>query len=136
MAYTNTFIQVAPDTKATKSEVPIAKGDKKTIHQIQYELLTENPYQLTHEDLIYEVYVRRQGFSEEELAARGETIRSELFQKEHACLRASALTKRYGWGAHYNENGKIALYPMESPEYTKLTETTPKILDAMRSKRR
>jgi hypothetical protein len=85
-------------------------------HFIQYELLTEHPYQFDHEDLVYAVYVRQKGIPEEVLATDADTIRAELFSKGHPCLRASALTKRYGFGAHYNEAGKIGLYPVESPE--------------------
>ena len=50
------------------------------------------------------------------------TKRELFFSKGQPCLRASALTKRYGWGIHYNQEGKIALVPVESPEYKKLLE--------------
>lgn len=136
MVYTDTLIQIAPDSAVTNSVMPVAKGDKKTIHLIQYELLSQHPYQLTHEDLVYEVYVRQKGLSDDELAARGVEIRAELLSKEHPCLRASALTKKYGWGAHYNSEGKIALYPVESSEYQQFCEDgATKLLKAMRSKR-
>jgi hypothetical protein len=136
MVYTDTFILIAPDSPITESIMPVAKGDKKTIHLIQYELLAQRPYELTHEDLVYEVYVRQKGLSEDELAARGAEIRAELLAKEHPCLRASALTKKYGWGAHYNHEGKIALYPVESGEYQQFCEDgATKLLKAMRSKR-
>ncbi|WP_313640454.1 DUF6157 family protein [Paenibacillus sp.] len=36
---------------------------------------------------------------------------------DHPCLRASLLPKRFGWGVHYNTEGKISLYGKESPEY-------------------
>ena len=135
----NTFILVADDSPAEVGIVPEAKGDKRPIHLIQYELLTENPYTLTHEDLTYEVFVQRQGFMSEELETRGSEICTELLSKEHPCLRASSLTKRYGWGAHYDENGKIALYSMDSAEYVRLAEMDEragKVILAMRSKRK
>ncbi|MGN7760701.1 DUF6157 family protein [Paenibacillus sp. 22594] len=31
------------------------------------------------------------------------------------------MPKRYGWGIHYNREGKIALYGKESPEYDHFT---------------
>ena len=37
--------------------------------------------------------------------------------KPHACYRASPLAKRYGWGAHFNAAGKLAIYARESKEY-------------------
>ncbi|MBZ0275238.1 MAG: DUF6157 family protein [Anaerolineae bacterium] len=138
MSYKDTFIQIAPDSDAEQGVVPQPKGDKKPAHLIQYELLMENPYRYTHEDLVYEVYIRKEGFSEAELAERGPQIRAELFQKGHPCLRASALTKQYGWGAHYNDEGKIALYPVESETYQHFVETlngTRNLLSAMRRKR-
>ncbi|MCH5598813.1 DUF6157 family protein [Niabella ginsengisoli] len=35
-------------------------------------------------------------------------------------MRASPLTKRYGFGVHANSEGKIALYGVGSKEYSKL----------------
>jgi hypothetical protein len=136
MVYQNTFIQVAPDTTATQSKIPTPKGDKKTVPWLQYELLSSQPYHYSHEDLIYAVYIHQQNFSADELAARGTEIRATLLSKEHPCLRASALTKQYGWGAHYNAEGKIALYALESAEYQAFS-TAPAVrqLLAMRSKR-
>nr|WP_281349931.1 DUF6157 family protein [Paenibacillus tengchongensis] len=61
-----------------------------------------------------------------------------MFAKKHPCLRASMLPKRYGWGVHFNGEGRIALYAMESPEYDHYAaggEPGVKLLDAMRSKR-
>ncbi len=139
MSYQETFIQIAPDSTASYAVVPVSKGDKKTIHQIQYELLTEKPYYYDHDELNFAVYAIRQGFSEGELTTNGKALRAEFFKKGHPCLRASALTKKYGWGAHYNADGKIALYPMESTEYQAFIEQyqgTKNLLDAMRSKRK
>jgi hypothetical protein len=135
MVYQNTFIQVAPDSEAKEGIIPNASQKTVTIHSIEYQLLTQNPYQFNHEELIFAVYIIRQGITDAELSAHEDEIRAELFQKEHPCLRASALTKRYGWGAHYNEHGKIALYAVNSVEYQQLANDCPKQLLAMRSKR-
>src|SRR5687767_9625547 len=125
MVYKNTFIQIAPDSETTSGIIPESNRKDVPIHMIEYQLLSENPYQFDHEDLIFEVFLMRQGISDEDQASHGEVIRAELFQKEHPCLRASALTKRYGWGAHYDENGKIALYAVDSAKYKHLVETCP-----------
>jgi hypothetical protein len=81
--------------------------------------------------------VRHKAIPPEEVAAHRQELWAELFQKGHPCMRASALTKRYGWGAHYNQHGKIALYPMESEEYQQFVQapTGIKVLGAMRTKR-
>ena len=56
--------------------------------------------------------------------------------KGQPCMRASPLTKRYGWAAHYDANGKLALVDPASPDYAALA-TDPKLPQkpAMRSKR-
>jgi hypothetical protein len=139
MTYTNTFIQVAEDCPVSACEIPVSKGKTTPIHLIQYKLLTQNPYQYNHEELVFAVHVRRQAIPEAEVQDRKDELWAELFQKGHPCLRASSLTKRYGWGAHYNEDGKIALYGMESDTYQKFVQNeddTVKLLKAMRNKRK
>lgn len=137
MSYTNAFIRVSTDCPADRGIVPVAKGDRKPIHVLQYELLAESPYRYTHEDLIWEVHIRHKGLAEAELEARAAEIRAELFAKPHPCLRASLLPKKYGWGVHYDEQGRIAIYPMESAEYQDFTrpEGDISLLYALRSKR-
>jgi hypothetical protein len=138
MSYVDTFITVSADCPASCGLIPGDKKEVKSKPGIEYELLSNNPYTYTHEDLIYEVHLRHKSISEEETAARGTQIRDELFQKPHPCLRASMLPKKYGWGVHYNSEGKIAIYGMESPEYRKFLEDTGgnvKLLAAMRNKR-
>lgn len=129
MTYINTFIQIAPDSDAARAVIP--NNAQRTIHRIQYELLTYHPYQFNHEELIYAVYLERNGID-----TPSPDLWTELFSKGHPCLRASALTKKYGWGAHYNHAGKIALYPVDSNEYHHFThDDTIQLLYAMRSKR-
>ncbi len=136
MSYSQTFITIAPDCPVDKAEVPIPKKDSAPAHLIQYRLLTEKPYQFSHEDLIFEVFVRQKGIPQYVPDTEGQKIREELFSKGHPCLRASALTKRYGFGAHYNGEGKIALYPVESEEYKAFLQNERiKKIPAMRTKR-
>lgn len=138
MNYQETFITVAPDCPVEHSVVPTAKGDARPVHLIQYELLTQNPYTFTGQELIFETHVQRLGLSKTEIQAQREALWNELFSKEHACLRSSALAKKYGWGFHYDDRGRIAIYAMESREYQQLSQGEskgPKVLAAMRSKR-
>jgi len=135
MSYKETFITIAPDCPVGKSEIPTSNRAKKPLHIIQYELLTENPYKFDHQELVFEVYMIKEG-----LEIKSETERKEIwenfFSKGHPCLRASALTKRYGFGAHYDKNGKIALYPMESKEYQVfINDKSIRKLAGMKSKR-
>lgn len=138
MNYQQTFITVAPDCPVEHSVVPTAKGDARPIHLIQYELLTQQPYTFTGQELIFETHIQRLGLSKAEVKAKREKIWNELFSKDHACLRSSALAKKYGWGFHYDDQGRIAIYAMESKEYKRLSRggaKDPKVLAAMRSKR-
>lgn len=123
MSYKNTFIKVSEDCPVTSSEIPKEKGGKKPAHLIQYELLTTKPYTFDHERLIFEVYLQHKeltGISTDEK----EALWQQMFSKGHPCMRASALVKRYGFGAHYNEEGKIAIYPVESSAYKEFMENT------------
>lgn len=137
MSYINTFIKVSPDCPVTSSVVPQYKTSNKPIHVIQYELLTGQPYQYTHEQLLFEVHIRHKNIPAEELALHRQQIWDALFSKSHACLRASALPKRYGWGVHYDAEGKIAIYGMETPEYERFVQSGQEItlLNGMRSRR-
>ena len=96
--------------------------------------LSAHPYKYTLEDLIFEVHLARSQIPEQERKARGDEIRAELFSRPHACMRASPLTKSYGWGAHYDEDGRLAIYP-ESPEYARLSKATSGVAKAMRNRR-
>lgn len=136
MKYKNTFICVADDCPVQRSEVPTINNDAVPIHVWQYRLLKKYPYKLDHEDLVFEVFLRRNGYPEDISDQEAERARAQVFSKKHACLRASALTKRYGFGVHYDDEGKIALYPMESPEYQSfLKDKQVEKRKAMRQKR-
>ncbi len=133
MAYTNTFITVAPDSKVNKSEVPPLRGGKMPLHLFQYKLLTQKPYEFTQDELIFETHLHKNEL--EDLSEKEQKeVWDALFIKGHPCLRASPLTKRYGFGAHYNQDGKIAIYPLESVEYSDFTKNEGvKKIPAMRS---
>ncbi|WP_298711512.1 DUF6157 family protein [Micrococcus sp. 2A] len=40
--------------------------------------------------------------------------REAFFAKSQACLRASPLGKRHGWGLHHDAEGRVALVPLGS----------------------
>jgi len=131
--YENTFIEVAEDCPAVMGEIPKTKSDTKTVAAIQFEIISKNPYKFTSDDVLFQVFVDRNDLTKSEYI----TEREQLFSKGQACLRASPLTKRYGWGIHNDENGKIALYAMETTEYQNfLGDKNLKIVKAMRTSRK
>lgn len=128
--YKDSFIEVATDCPATTGEIPPIKGDAKTVVNIQYDILSRNPYKFTSDDVLFQVYAERNNLTKTELQA----AREQFFSKGQPCFRASPLTKRYGWGIHNDKDGKIALFGCETTEYKELaTDKTLKILKAMKS---
>jgi hypothetical protein len=135
--YYNTFIRVAPDCPVSEAVVPTGRREEKSIPQIEYELLAGNPYTFTQEELLFAVHVRRQGIGEADLKARRAALGEAFFGKPRACLRASMLPKRYGWGLHFDAEGRIALVAGQSAEYRSLAQGkgVATVLTAMRNKR-
>ncbi|WP_339903832.1 DUF6157 family protein [uncultured Cyclobacterium sp.] len=130
--YLNTFIEVAADCPSEMGEIPPLKGNKKSVANLQYEMISKKPYQFTSDELLFAIYALRKDLSQEEHPE----AKSHFFSKGQACLRASPLTKRYGFGIHSNKDGKVALYGRETMEYKKLIEdhSITKV-KAMRSKK-
>lgn len=127
--YIDTFIEVADDTKTNRGTKPVAK-DKKTVAEIQYELIANNPYKYTSDDILFQVYADRNDLTEVEY----KQAREAFFSKGQPCFRASPLTKTYGFGIHSNTEGKIALYGMETAEYLSfLADAKIKKVKAMKS---
>jgi len=130
--YYNTFIEVAEDCPAIAGEIPPVKGDQKTIATLQYEYISQHPYKFTSDDILFFVHATKKDVAESELEAE----KQQFFSKGQPCFRASPLTKKYGWGIHSNEEGKIALVGSETEEYTKFTQAPAlKKVKAMRSKK-
>ena len=130
--YTGTFIQVADDCPAREGEQPPVGGKVPTIAALQYALVSAHPYELTSDDALFEVHAIRQSIPAE---ARREA-REAYFAKDQACLRSSPLGKRYGWGIHHDDLGRVALVPFDSEQYRVLSaDPAVKQLKAMRSKR-
>lgn len=131
--YKSTFIEIAEDCPTVFGEIPPTKGDKKSVANIQFEMIKQNPYKYNSDEVIFQCYATKKDLTKKELPAEKENF----FSKGQPCLRASPLTKQYGWGVHNNEDGKIAIYGAETPEYKKYsTDKNLKIVKAMRSKRK
>jgi hypothetical protein len=131
--YFDTFIEIAEDTKASCAEKPKSKGDSRTVAEMQYEMISRNPYRFTSDEVLFEIFAKRNDVSETEK----ENARNAYFSKGQACFRASPLTKTYGFGVHFDAEGKMAIYPMESEQYEKfINDNAIKKLKAMRSSRK
>ena len=129
--YADAFIEVAEDTKAAAGTVPPARP-KKSVAEMQYELIANHPYRYTSDDVIFEVYARRNDLTADEY----EEARTAFFSKGQPCLRTSPLAKTYGFGIHSDSAGKVALYGMETEQYRQfLTDPGVKKVKAMKSAR-
>ena len=130
--YFDAFIEVAEDCPVTKGEIPPITNTTKSIARLQYEMLSKNPYAFTSDDILFRVYADRNDLTESELPA----AREQFFSKGQPCLRASPLTKRYGWGIHSDNNGKVAMVGVETQAYEAFIKNAAlKKVKAMRSKR-
>jgi hypothetical protein len=130
--YYSTFIEIAEDCPVNKAEIPPQKSEEKTAAAIQFEMLSSNPYKYTSDDVLFEVYAIKNKINAKQKAAE----REAFFSKGQPCFRSSPLTKRYGWGVHSDNEGRIAIFAVESPEYKKLSkDKTLSHVKAMRSKR-
>lgn len=129
--YFRTFIAVAEDCPVEAGVEPPVKAEP-TIAELHFELITAEPYARTSDDVLFETHVRRAGIPD----ADRDAARAAFFGRSQACLRSSPLGKRYGWGLHHDERGRVAAYPRESDEYAQLA-ADPALthLRAMRSRR-
>lgn len=131
--YHNTFIAVAEDTTTKAGTLPPDNGKKKTIANLQFEMIHQNPYGYTSDEVLFQCFATKHEITEE----GWEQAQTLFFSKGQACMRCSPLTKTYGWGLHCNEEGKIALYGVESIEYKEFIKNEGlKVIKAMRSKRK
>ena len=129
--YFNTFIEIAEDCIAAVGEIPPAKGNKKSVANLQFEMLLGNPYKYTSDDVFFTVFAMRKEISQEEFVEQ----RALFFSKGQPCFRTSPLTKRYGWGIHSDEHGKVAMYGVGTEAYQKFIEdASVEKKKAMRSK--
>ncbi len=131
--YSDTFIAIADDSAATMGVPPPENEANPSVASRTWRMISEQPYVHTSDDVIFSVWADRQGIPEHE---RG-VAREAFFAKGRACLRASDLGKKYGWGIHHDREWRVAVYGRETEEYQAMAadgELT--VLKAMRSTRR
>ena len=128
--YQNTFIEIAEDCPVQKGEIPQLKKAGKTIANIQYEIIEGNPYKYTSDEIIFQCYMIKN-----KVKGNLNKLKEEFFSKGQPCFRASPLTNQYGWGIHYDNNGKMALYGCETTGYKKCkNDKNIKALKALKNK--
>ncbi len=131
--YINTFILVAEDCPVATGTVPPLRGAKPTVASRQFKLLNEHPYVYTSDQLLFRVHADRMNFPE----SKWELARKLFFSKGQPCMRASPLTKSYGWGIHSDANGYIAMYGRETDAYRRYSESNDmKCVNAMRNSKK
>jgi len=129
--YYDTFIEVADDCPTTRGIIPPIKNGEPTITSLQFDIMSRHPYTYTSDDVLFLIYTYRNDIAECDYAES----RREFYSKGQACLRSSALGKRYGWGIHADHEGHLALYGMETEKYLAFLENQQvKCIKAMRSK--
>lgn len=130
--YFNTFIQVAADCPVESAEFPKLNEKNKSLAYLQYEMLTACPYKYTSDELLLRIFMAKNSLEEEQR----KELSDEYFSTGKPCLRSSPLAKRYGFGFHFDEKGKVALYPVESEAYQAFSENLELTqLRAMRNSR-
>lgn len=112
--YYNTLITIAEDSPTSTSVVPDLT--KSSVASQQFEWISEHPYQLTSDDVIFRRVALKHGIEDSEIPA----AQKDYFTTGRACLRTSPLPKQYGYGIHADAEGKLALIPAESDAYAQL----------------
>jgi hypothetical protein len=132
----NTFIRVAEDCSARTGEEPPPRAGRPTVAGLQYAMIVNAPYAHTSDDVIFATSAQGRELGAKATKSERNAARAEFFSRGQACMRASGLGKRYGWGVHADREGRVAIYAADSESYqalshdSKLTQTR-----AMRSKR-
>lgn len=130
MTTTNILIAPAPDCPAPGATPPPRKA-KPTRANLEFDMLRAAPYALDHKGFSHAMHVAMA-----EVSGKPALDFAAFHAKDQPCMCASPLTKRYGWAAHYNAAGKLALLDPASAAYAALAgdPALPRVA-AMRSKR-
>ncbi|KWV48810.1 hypothetical protein AS156_17575 [Bradyrhizobium macuxiense] len=132
----NTFIHVAEDCPARTGEEPQLRGGNPTVATLQYRMIAEAPYQFTSDDVVFATSAPGRALDAKASKKERKLARETFFSRGQACMRASPLGKRFGWGVHADADGRLAIYALDSKRYQALA-TDPEVTQvrAMRSKR-
>ena len=111
--YHETLIASADDSPAEHSTVPRGHGARKTVAEVQYDMLASRPFEYTQEDVVFNSWLQHQDLGDLSDDETAEAHR-EFFAKPQPCLRPSPLPKKYGWGFIFGAEAddKLALPPV------------------------
>lgn len=117
--YRNTFISVAEDCPVDEAVVPPAEyRGKPTVAAQEYEMLAGKDFEYKMSEVLSSIWIQRKGEADLSPDER-EALAAEYFSTGRACLRASPLAKKFGWGFAFDEEGRVALVASDSPEYAR-----------------
>ena len=77
--YLNTFIEVAEDCPIIAGEIPPQKNNEKTVANIQFEMMSSNPYKYTSDDVIFSVFAIKNNVSKKDI----DKEREKFFSKDN-----------------------------------------------------
>ena len=126
--YQGTLITVAGDSPTDHGLVPTSG-----VAAFQYALLAGHPHELTQADVLFRTAYRDSPGDPDDLRT---SHWDEFFAPPRACLRTSPLPKKYGWGLHFDDQGRVALVDVTSAEYRRFrNDPRLKVVPAMHSAR-
>lgn len=86
-------------------------------HRSRADLVHDEPYAHDQNDVLFAASIRnRSDLDADERAS----LRDSWFARSQACFRASPLPRTHGWGVHCDEQGRIAVYGVETEGYRRL----------------
>ena len=114
------IVLVALDSPVQAAEPPPAGRRGRSVAQVQYDLLSAEPFRWTENEVLFESWWRRQDAAASASEAEKESVRAEWLRGSRPCLRASPLPQRYGWGLVFDAEDRVALRPVDSDDYRAL----------------
>ncbi len=87
--YFSTLIAVADDCPVSQGTIPPEKGEKRTLANLQFELLHQNPYKYTSDDITFLCYARKNDIKN---VLDGEE-RRKFYSKGQPCANISTYKK-------------------------------------------
>lgn len=105
------LILIAEDCPVSEGTEPKVKRKQDAVHILQYEELSSRPYTYSYPDFKRRIHVERRGKDPNSLKLNAYDMRRSL------------LPKQYGWGIHFDENGKVGLVGCETDRYSHLASS-------------
>ncbi|WP_286185184.1 DUF6157 family protein [Bacillus sp. SD075] len=94
MSYKNTLITISEDSKVTSAKVPVIRNGKPTIAYIEYDLMNNNPYKFTQDDVQFKTYLIKNQIEEE----NADELREQFFFKIQGLLQSFSFSEELWLG--------------------------------------